>query len=289
LGTEAATAVIATALYNELPSEVHRVTEEVSTNPFLGQFINRKEVIERLTKQFLAFSDNRQTAAFFATYLESTYRDSLVKRIMRQILEENLEKLESGMSLQGFATKLLEKVEDIGLFDGLSEEETEKKVWIYLMKEMSNSKAKNSLLRKGNILFEMGFDIPEINGFTKEEITDVFKNLTRGMMNDAAIATKITFTKADEEEFSASGFSLGYDALAAGYNYINGWSPENNKTNKRLKYLIKLLDGDENQARKAREDFGFDEMHETTYTKENPVEHALMVKASEADDNRLVG
>jgi hypothetical protein len=46
---------------------------------------------------------------------------------------------------------------------------------------------------------------------------------------------------------------------------------------------------DENQARKAREDFGFDEMHETTYTKENPVEHALMVKASEADDNRLVG
>ena len=46
---------------------------------------------------------------------------------------------------------------------------------------------------------------------------------------------------------------------------------------------------DENQARKAREEFGFDEMHETTYTKENPVEHALMVKASEADDNRLVG
>ena len=35
--------------------------------------------------------------------------------------------------------------------------------------------------------------------------------------------------------------------------------------------------------------FGFDETHETTYTKENPVEHALMVKASEADDNRLVG
>jgi hypothetical protein len=46
---------------------------------------------------------------------------------------------------------------------------------------------------------------------------------------------------------------------------------------------------DENQARKAREDYGFEEIHETTYTKENPVEHALMVKASEADDNRLVG
>lgn len=46
---------------------------------------------------------------------------------------------------------------------------------------------------------------------------------------------------------------------------------------------------DENQARKAREDYGFEDIHETTYSKENPVEHALMVKASEADDNRLVG
>ncbi len=46
---------------------------------------------------------------------------------------------------------------------------------------------------------------------------------------------------------------------------------------------------DENQARKAREDFGFEDVHETSYSRENPIEHALMVKASEADDNRLVG
>ena len=46
---------------------------------------------------------------------------------------------------------------------------------------------------------------------------------------------------------------------------------------------------DENQARKAREDFGFEDVHETIYSRENPIEHALMVKASEADDNRLVG
>jgi hypothetical protein len=48
---------------------------------------------------------------------------------------------------------------------------------------------------------------------------------------------------------------------------------------------------DENQARKAREEFGYEETyHESSsYKKENPVEHAIMVKASEADDNRLVG
>ena len=62
-------------------------------------------------------------------------------------------------------------------------------------------------------------------------------------------------------------------------NKLNVWNKD--------KLAKKIVD--ENQARKAREDFGFEEVHETTYTKENPVEHALMVKASEADDNRLVG
>ena len=46
---------------------------------------------------------------------------------------------------------------------------------------------------------------------------------------------------------------------------------------------------DENQAKKAHDDFGFEENYDNGYTKENPVEHAIMVKASEADDNRLVG
>jgi len=46
---------------------------------------------------------------------------------------------------------------------------------------------------------------------------------------------------------------------------------------------------DENQAKKAREEFSFEEGFDNSYKKENPVEHAIMVKASEADDNRLVG
>ena len=61
----------------------------------------------------------------------------------------------------------------------------------------------------------------------------------------------------------------------------------NENTDNRYKLVYEIAElakkiVDENQARKAREDFGFDESHET-------VEHALMVKASEADDNRLVG
>lgn len=67
---------------------------------------------------------------------------------------------------------------------------------------------------------------------------------------------------------------------------------ENTENRYQLVYEIaelakKLVD--ETQAKKTREEFGFEEFYDNSYKKENPVEHAIMVKASEADDNRLVG
>ena len=47
---------------------------------------------------------------------------------------------------------------------------------------------------------------------------------------------------------------------------------------------------DETQMKKARDEFGFEEaVTDGAYKKENPVEHAIMVKASESDDTELVG
>lgn len=72
------------------------------------------------------------------------------------------------------------------------------------------------------------------------------------------------------------------------------WDLNENTENKyQLVYEIaelakKLVD--ETQAKKSREEFGYEEfVVDSSYKKENPVEHAIMVKASEADDNRLVG
>ena len=73
------------------------------------------------------------------------------------------------------------------------------------------------------------------------------------------------------------------------------WELNDNSENRyQLVYEIaelakKLVD--ETQMKKARENFGFDEFvgTEKALKKENPVEHAIMVKASESDDNELVG
>lgn len=251
LGTEAATAVIATALYDELPSESHCVIQEKIEDPFFGAQIIERDNVEILEKQFLAFSDNRQTAAFFASYLESTYRDSLIKRVMHQIQEENEDDFVRGITVNHFVELLTAKMEKYKIFLGASDMELRKKAWIYTLKEMANYKAKNSLLKKGNLLFEVDFDIPQLKlPLTKEEIDVMFKDLSRHMMRDASIKTDITFTRAEEEEFTATGFIKGYDRTVAGYSYISGWCPEDGKTNKRLKYVTKLLSGDEETARK---------------------------------------
>ena len=69
------------------------------------------------------------------------------------------------------------------------------------------------------------------------------------------------------------------------------WDLNENTDNRyRLVYEIAKKLVDETQMKKARDEFGFDEMvQENSYKKENPVEHAIMVKASESDDTELVG
>jgi len=68
---------------------------------------------------------------------------------------------------------------------------------------------------------------------------------------------------------------------------------ENTENRYQLVYEIaelakKLVD--ENQMKKPKDGFGFEEVSfESTIKKESPVEHAIMVKASEVDDSRLVG
>jgi hypothetical protein len=47
---------------------------------------------------------------------------------------------------------------------------------------------------------------------------------------------------------------------------------------------------DENQAKRSKDEFAFDDYgFDNSIKKENPVEHAIMVKASETDDAGLVG
>lgn len=69
----------------------------------------------------------------------------------------------------------------------------------------------------------------------------------------------------------------------------------NEKTENRYQLVYEIADlakrlVDESASRKNKDEFGFDEYNfDVSVKKENPVEHAIMVKASESDDTGLVG
>lgn len=243
LGAEAATAVIATALYNELPSQEHHVSIENVEDEFFGMSTKRKvDKIIPKSKQFLAFSDNRQTAAFFASYLGTTYESALNKRVMYQIAKEKSEQIEEGMPIKQFVKFLAADMEKYGLVDESDDSNTE--AWISVLSEISNYKAKSSTVNIGVVSFEPDFDdVPALSkqGLTKQETEDLFRVMCRSMMKEAAIDCGISFQKADIEKFAISGHQKGYENRSAGYSYIIGWTPESGKTNKRIKYLNKVL------------------------------------------------
>lgn len=68
---------------------------------------------------------------------------------------------------------------------------------------------------------------------------------------------------------------------------------ENSENRYQLVYEIaelakKLVD--EYQLKKPKDELGYEEFgFDSSIKKENPIEHAIMVKASEADESRLVG
>lgn len=252
LGNEAATAVISTALYNELPNIEHHETVEIVEDEFFGRSKIVKDETKRLEKQFLAFSDGRQSAAFFASYLGSTYRTTLIKRIMYEMLQENENEFVLGMSVEKFALILADKIKKYNVLPNASEHTIQKEAWIQILLEMSNYKAKNSLLKNGFLKFEVDFDLPEIKklNLSIQEVNELFKEMTKYFMKDAAVDTGITFSEADVGRFTFSGFQKGYECEGERRSNIEPWMPAEKKTNKRLKYLLKILDNDEESARK---------------------------------------
>ena len=70
LGNDAATAVLATSLYEELP-EIEQIENKEQTqknNIFAKAVVSNKKIPRKTGKQFLAFSDSRQEAAKFACF-----------------------------------------------------------------------------------------------------------------------------------------------------------------------------------------------------------------------------
>lgn len=242
LGNEAATAVIATALYDELPDTKITKKQVKYEDEFFGggSSFDEIEESEKLVKQFLTFSDNRQAAAFFASYLETTYKDNLVKRIMSQVAFENQKTMKDGISLSMF----VDEVERLmGQYNIYLPEERHKQAWMAALKEMMNFKAQNSLQNEGILFFDFDFTMPanERLGLSSEELTDLFKSLMKIFMRDAAIELPIPLTDPEIHSLTFGSPIKGYSKDFTQRKYVISWLPKSGKENIRTKIISKLF------------------------------------------------
>lgn len=250
LGNEAATSVLATGLYNELPGEkidlnIEDVEDEFG---FLGENKKVTHVTKKvLQKQFLAFSDNRQNASYYASYLELTYRNNLFRRIMYEVVTEN-SNYNSGVGLEEFVNEIQKKLLYYEICK--SRDEAKKNAWIYTLKELSNFKAVNSLSSQGVLVFELDASFPEVSQLklTSKDVKNIFCQLVRTFMRNSSINFPGILTLDDVKKFSVSGIRKGFEKDIRDY-YFDDWMPEEGKSNPRLKYLIKVL-GDEEKSRR---------------------------------------
>lgn len=241
LGSEAATAVIATALYNELPAEKITKKHILLEDQFFGTTEEIEEISSKqLTKQFLTFSDSRQAAAFFSSYLGYTYQNSLMKRIMNQINEENIVSTTTGIPLNKFVLLLEEKIISNKITLDIDAKKT---AWKTVFKEISNFKAKNSLQNKGLLYFDIDITMPESQplGLSSEETTNLFKIMALYFVKKGAIRLPILLDEEDKKELFHGGVVSSFTENYINNIYVESWLPKKDKSNVRTKYLKKLF------------------------------------------------
>jgi len=118
-GTDGPHAVIATTLYQKLPEE-------------------RKKV--------LAFADGRQEAAFFAWYLENSYKDILSRNLILKVIQHLHPHTKGGLSLRDLAIGLRVLFQEKQIFpSAASDMELRREAWLRVYREFLTDEPRISL------------------------------------------------------------------------------------------------------------------------------------------------
>lgn len=177
LGYEAATSVVATSLFEQLPENtVERRFNDVGRKSIFSSVKNKSEIKvdeETRTKQFLAFSDSRQGAAKFACNLEDSYKEFLRRRALWHIASKYEGK--GTMSVSDLKKKLVNYFSTCKIFKkhNLDKEssyaENRRNAAIAVLNEMYNWSRGTSLVSFGKLKFHY-------RGITDEIVNDVANN-----------------------------------------------------------------------------------------------------------------
>ena len=164
LGYDAATGVVATSLYEQIPEYTFVFEENENTpvkkNIFLQQSTKKKSK-SKTGSQFLIFSDSRQGAAKFACFLGDSYKEFLRRRGIWNVVEQEENKYPKGLCISDFVGLLDNYFSSLKLFRKSNSDNAESSIvenrrnaWVAVLNEMYNCNRDTSLVSLGKVSFE---------------------------------------------------------------------------------------------------------------------------------------
>lgn len=219
LGYDAATAVLGTSLFEELP-ETEQVLRSKKTEPAPKRSLfsaskkpAQADVIKR-NRQFLSFSDSRSEAAFFASYMSASYQEFLRRRGIWHVVEENRANMASHpWEIKHFVEALTAHFVSFRSFADPGDKGSEnltaisrKHAWIAVLNEMVNARRSTSLVALGVIQFRYKGNSEDVMAGVAEEygqdVSDVkalFDLLVQDIVYHGAIEGECELTDDDRE------------------------------------------------------------------------------------------
>lgn len=246
-GQEAVTSVIATSLFNALPSTKSILTHTViDDDPFGFGFGDAQDTIqihqERLAKQFLCFSDSRQAAAYFASYLDTSYR----KLLYRRCIVEQFSHMQHDEQLSAFCDNLSVLFDKQRILEETGYH-AEKESWKAVLAEMKDASSDASLGNMGLFCIGLKPDSfsanPKLN-MTSYEVTALFNTLISSLLLDLAVTIPCAMTDEDREFYAYGATACRYVELGGNaQRNLKSFIPQSaTRSNKRLDYLVRMLE-----------------------------------------------
>lgn len=244
-GQEAVTSVVGTALFEAIPSQRERITihYEEDDSGFGFEDASEEKVLVNEAKQFIAFSDSRQAAAYYATYMDKTYRSILYKRLITECLNRNA-RLE-GRSLRFLVNDLTSEFEKHNVFDRNTD--VKKEAWMAVLGELIDNNGNTSLNKMG--LIDIGLiDNLRIPGNAKWKLSDtevraIISEFLLSMLSSAAVMQyEVALTKEDWAEIAPGGVSASFSySDSDAKKYRKSFVPTRaGLSNKRVDYISKI-------------------------------------------------
>ena len=272
IGYDAATAVLGTELFEQLPE--HEIVlkskkEEDTSGGLFSMAISDSQTVETIRKkrQFLSFSDSRSEAAFFACNMTSYYKEFLRRRGIWHVIEKNKDNIDKkAWEVSTLVEELTSYFDTNRTFEEPEMTGSEnltavsrRQAWIAVLNEMVGARRSTSLVSMGVLNFSYKGISPRLmEGVAKkynrsiEDVTALFNLLVMDLVYNGAIEGEGAILTNDEREYiyytiaQRRFVKCKQSEQERKQNYISGWIPRQRENggwyqNGRVKRTMQVL------------------------------------------------